>query len=112
MTHVIQALVAAKENRNGCKSLADSVVGIIFLGVPHDGSRLTGIGKVMSYGTYWLGSSTELLETLEPGTQLLRELNDKFLGGYQDRRLVSFWEKYKTKKWGIPLLHVSRSHID
>ncbi|RPB08257.1 hypothetical protein P167DRAFT_468139, partial [Morchella conica CCBAS932] len=59
-----------------------SMLGAIFLGVPHDGSRLTSVGKLISYTTYWLGSSTQLLESLQPGDESLRELNISFLQGY------------------------------
>lgn len=82
------------------------MLGAIFLGVPHDGSRLTLMGKLVSYSTYWLGSSTELLEALEPGAKSLRELNDSFLKGYSGHDLVNFFETLRLGIWGIPLLLV------
>ncbi|RPB08258.1 hypothetical protein P167DRAFT_512474, partial [Morchella conica CCBAS932] len=85
-------------------ALKKSMLGAIFLGVPHDGSRLTLIGKLISYSSYWLGSSTELLEALEPGAKSLRELNDSFLKGYGRYDLVGFFETFKSGIWGVPLL--------
>lgn len=92
------------------KRFEDVIAGIIFLGVPHDGSRLILMGKLLSRGAYWLGSSTEILESLKPGARELRELNNNFLLGYRGGfKVVSFWERKMTKKWNIPLLQVSRS---
>jgi hypothetical protein len=88
------------------EALKKSMLGAIFLGVPHDGSRLTFMGKLVSYSTYWLGSSTELLEALEPGAKSLRELNDSFLKGYGRYDLVNFFETLKSGIWGVPLLLV------
>lgn len=82
--------------------------GALFLGVPHDGSRLTMWGKLLSYCTYWLGSSTELLESLQSGAGLLRQLNRSFLTSYGGRDLVDFFELHRTKTFGISLLLVSR----
>ncbi|KAI5844018.1 ankyrin repeat-containing domain protein [Morchella snyderi] len=102
-----QALViASRSTPEACdryQPLKDFTTSIIFLGVPHDGSKLTSAGKLLSYATYWLGSSTELLESLEPGSDLLCELNHSFLSIFEVKKLVNFYESYKTKKWLIPL---------
>lgn len=68
------------DSRN--EHLKDSVFGAIFLSVPHDGSELTIVGKLVSLTTYWLGSSTEMLEVLGAGSETLRTLNDQFMNGY------------------------------
>lgn len=85
------------------------MLGAIFLGVPHDGSRLTSVGKLMSYTTYWLGSSTQLLESLQPRDESLRELNASFLQGYGRRDLINFFERHMTRMGQFPLLLVSDS---
>lgn len=87
-------------------SIEKSMHGAIFLGVPHDGSQLTYWGEVLSYCTYWLGSSTELLEALQPGAESLRELNRSFFTNYGQRDLVDFFETQKTKAMGVPVLLV------
>ncbi|KAI5848526.1 hypothetical protein DFP73DRAFT_629907 [Morchella snyderi] len=100
-------VIAGSKHRNDSryKSFEKVITGIIFLGVPHDGSRLTAIGKLLSHGTYWLGSSTEILESLKPGARELRDLNNTFLTGYQGGlKIISFWEMQMTKIWNIPLL--------
>lgn len=87
-------------------TLERSVHGAIFLGVPHDGSQLTIWGKLLSYCTYWLGSSTELLEALQSGAGFLRELNRDFIARYGEKELVDFFELHRTKTFGLPLLLV------
>ncbi|KAI5844069.1 hypothetical protein DFP73DRAFT_632156 [Morchella snyderi] len=101
-----EALVTAgRENTDDrFHSIKESMIGAIFLGVPHDGSRLTAVGKLMSYTTYWLGSSTELLEALRPGDEPLRELNASFLQGYGRRDLINFFELQMTGVGQFPLL--------
>lgn len=83
------------------------MIGAIFLGVPHDGSRLSLVGKLMSYATYWLGSSTELLEALKPGERSLRTLDDEFHRAYRGRDIVNFFEVKMTAIGRFPLLIVS-----
>lgn len=83
------------------------MIGAVFLGVPHDGSRLSSVGKLMSYGTYWLGSSTELLEALNLGERSLRTLDDEFHRVYRGRDIINFFELNMTKIGKIPLLMVS-----
>lgn len=70
--------------------------------MPHHGSKLTPAGKVLSYVTYWLGSSIELLEYLEPGSDILHKLNHSFLSIFEVSKLVNFYESYKTKKMAHP----------
>lgn len=73
--------------------------------MPHDGSELTIVGKLVSYTTYWLGSSTQLLEVLEPGSDTLRTLNRLFMEGYGGDRyhMVNFFELQKSDMFGLPL---------
>lgn len=79
------------------------MLGAIFLGVPHDGSRLTSVGKLISYTTYWLGSSTQLLESLQPGDESLRELNISFLQGYGRRDLINFFRNANDRSRALPV---------
>ncbi|KAH0606883.1 uncharacterized protein H6S33_003717 [Morchella sextelata] len=102
----LEALVTAgsKNLDSRFNSIEKSMLGAIFLGVPHDGSRLTSVGKLMSYTTYWLGSSTQLLESLQPRDESLRELNASFLQGYGRRDLINFFERHMTRMGQFPLL--------
>jgi hypothetical protein len=101
------ALAGGDRQSKTHKAIATSVNGVMFLGVPHDGSQLTAWGK-LSYCTYWLGSSTELLEALQTGTSFLRDLNRDFINNYGNMRtvLVDFIELHRTKAFGLPLLVV------
>lgn len=56
--------------------------GILFLGVPHFGSRLWWVAALMSCATYWRGSSTALLETLTLNNSRLIELDEDFKDKY------------------------------
>lgn len=102
-------IAGQKSDGTRYQSPKDTTLGVIFLGVPHDGSELTLFGKLVSYGTYWLGSRTELLSALEPGAEALRELNDVFLKGYGSDRyhMANFFETRKSRICGIPLKLVS-----
>ncbi|KAH8154983.1 uncharacterized protein LAJ45_01516 [Morchella importuna] len=88
-------------------SRAETDRPIIFIGHSFGGIIIKKV-PVSPGGTcgtsYWLGSSTELLEALEPGAKSLRELNDSFLKGYGRYDLVGFFETFKSGIWGVPLL--------
>ncbi|KAI5837295.1 ankyrin repeat-containing domain protein [Morchella snyderi] len=101
-----KALVMANSEKRSRNDglIKESMRGAIFLGVPHDGSQLTAFGKLASYCTYWLGSSTELLEALQSGCSFLRDLNQDFIDSYGESDLVDFYELHLSKTMGIPLL--------
>lgn len=93
--------------------MQDALLGVIFLGVPHDGSELTIVGKLVSCTTYWLGSSTEILDVLKPGSDTLRVLNRLFMEGYgsDPYHLVNFFELQKSDMFGIPWKLVGCSFV-
>lgn len=69
-------IVGRKHHDSRNQHLKDSVLGAIFLGVPHNGCEVTIVGKLVSLTTYWLGASTEILEVLGAGWEPLRTLNE------------------------------------
>ncbi|KAI0538315.1 hypothetical protein GGR58DRAFT_501308 [Xylaria digitata] len=56
--------------------------GILFLGVPHSGTRSAFIGSLLSCTAYWRGSSTTLLEYMTPGSEHLMSLEKWFYNIY------------------------------
>jgi len=59
--------------------------GILFLGVPHHGSRYSLLARLMACTAYWRGSSTALLQFVAQGNKELRKLDDKFARIYAGR---------------------------
>ncbi|KAJ5919131.1 hypothetical protein N7466_010074 [Penicillium verhagenii] len=56
--------------------------GILFLGVPHSGTRAAFIASLLSCTAYWRGSSTTLLEYMAPGSEHIKDLERKFYDNY------------------------------
>ncbi|KAI1126623.1 hypothetical protein F5Y10DRAFT_209678 [Nemania abortiva] len=56
--------------------------GILFLGVPHSGTRTAFSASLLSCTAYWRGSSTALLEYMAPGSGHLMSLERKFYDIY------------------------------
>lgn len=87
--------------------------GFIFLGTPHKGARLTVVGKLLSLLGYWRGSSTSLLDILEPESIENKGLHRSFMKFLrEDERLkktLCVFEAVKESVFGIPLMHVCLS---
>ncbi|KAJ5319311.1 uncharacterized protein N7506_012015 [Penicillium brevicompactum] len=56
--------------------------GILFLGVPHSGTKATFLASLLSCTTYWRGSSTSLLEYMAPDSEHIKDLEKKFYNVY------------------------------
>lgn len=109
-----QALVnAIKSDRGDYQQIKNQAMGFVFLGTPHKGTSLTIAGKLLSLLGYWKGSSTSLLDLLEPDSRENEELHDDFMSFLrgQDRlkRTLCVFEAVKESIFGVPLMHV-RSH--
>ena len=77
--------------------------GILFLGTPHRGSVYAGAGRLSARLTALLGSSTELLEFVDPKSQPLSELNDVFLRSYNHCDMFCFFEAQPPRNnLGLP----------
>ena len=77
--------------------------GILFLGTPHHGSNYAGAGRLSARLTSLLGSSTELLEFVDPQSQRLSELNDVFLRSYNHCDMFCFFEAQPPRNsLGLP----------
>ena len=85
--------------------------GFIFLGTPHKGSQLTIAGRILSLFGYFVGSSTHLLEVIQPNSTVNKELHLNFLRDYDIKNVVCMFEAVRESIWGFPLMHVSTSVI-
>lgn len=103
-------LVSAQE-RN--EEVYKHVVGIMFLGTPHNGSPLTRFGTLLSYFSYWSGSSTSLLDVVQTesteNTNLHRNFTDlRYNHNYLKKKdnIVCFFEAVRESFLGFALTHV------
>ncbi|RDW73350.1 hypothetical protein BP6252_07257 [Coleophoma cylindrospora] len=88
--------------------------GFIFLGTPHKGSRLTAIGKRISLLGYWKGSSTNLLDNIEPESEVNRQLHEKFMNFLKNscrvENTLCIFEAVKEFLYGFQVTHVVERH--
>lgn len=105
----MNALVNAKEDT--ADDIHQQTQGFIFLGTPHKGAQLTMFGKLISLFGYWKGSSTTLLEVIEPDSTVNENLHDSFMAFLsQDcgvTNTVCVFEAVKESFFGFPITHVS-----
>ncbi len=80
-----------------------AIVGILFLGTPHQGSSAAEYGKWLARA---LGNDTSLLETLKRNSPTLLEVAQDFEASYNEVDVVCFYEK-KDGPMGIQVcLHL------
>ena len=72
------------------RDLRQSIVGIIFLGTPHQGSDAAGYGKLLAQV---IGRDTTLLKSLTRNSQDFHEIAQDFETIYTDTDLVCFYEE-------------------
>jgi hypothetical protein len=68
--------------------IVEETQGILFLGVPHGGSKLAFWGSLLSCTAYWRGSSSNLLEYMSVDgtaiTNLEAEFSDAYVRGFSN----------------------------
>lgn len=109
-------MLAAKED------IVDSTCGVVFLGTPHYGSRLSTPAAAAAFVSGVFGSDTTLLYSLTYGSKQLSELEESFgtlVKNQTDRgkklEIVSFRETMKTYILGwvsIGLVSASASYLN
>lgn len=67
-------------------SIAEDVRGILFLGVPHRGTKAAFWASLLSCTAKWRGSSTTLLEYMSEDAQAINDLQVDFRDGFVLRR--------------------------
>jgi len=60
--------------------------GILFLGVPHGGTKAALLGSLLSCTAYWRGSSTSLLEYMSEDGPAVTALESEFYDIYVTHR--------------------------
>ncbi|KAI9772512.1 MAG: hypothetical protein M1840_000717 [Geoglossum simile] len=107
---VKQALVlAAKEgDHSPSHTLFQSTCGVLFLGTPHDGSWPSAIGKAVINFTYWMRSSSSIMDAMGYQSTQLHALDRDFADIYtKEKRITCIYETKKTYLYGIlPILVV------
>lgn len=79
------------------KALVLSTHGIIFCGVPHQGSNGVSEAKVLlNAGSVFTNTTTNIVRILEPGNEVLRRQRDEFTGIAGDFYTVGLFETEKT----------------
>ena len=107
----LQALAMAKvvgeqDSHLGRNLIPECTKGFIFLGTPHQGSSLTRMGRMISLLSFWGGSSSKLLEVVEPGSKENEDLHDEFLRQYKTKHIVCFCEVRPEQIGPFPIMQV------
>lgn len=110
---VKQAFLMAKDTADDHdhRSVYERVIGFIFLGTPHRGSKLTYFARVIPLLTYWHGSSTRLLEFMEPRSEANWTLHQNFTSATKNGPGIlcvseALPETFKFLYWSFPLTEV------
>ncbi|KAL5342888.1 hypothetical protein BJX70DRAFT_409220 [Aspergillus crustosus] len=113
--HSLGGVVAKKALIIGCpkeqKMVQDSVYGIMFMGTPHNGSSLAGMGKLLSniVSVFTpLMPPRALIGLLQKESEVLMEINEDFLYKRGGIKLVSFYELNYTSIGFVRKLVVER----
>jgi hypothetical protein len=108
-------VLAAQDSTQDANAHRDNIknysLGFIFLGTPHQGSKLTIAGKICALFSHWGGSSTTLLEVIDRQSNVGKKLHSQFLNSY-DRDatdIVNFYESEPEVVAGFPIMTVSQS---
>lgn len=86
------------------RGLVDQIKTIIFLGTPHQGSNLAQRSKL-----WWFGGTDDIRAVLQPGSQVLNTLHQKFMNlsiVQNNTRIYSFYEQ-RPSHYGPSLLKIS-----
>lgn len=103
---VKKALVMANVRRGEearFAAIADATVGVVFLGVPHEGSKLSKLARAQSAVLKAFGSSSHLLELVGEDSETARRLHHDYLSGYAGLRHVCFYESEETYVGSVPI---------
>lgn len=94
-------------------SLINWSAGVIFLGTPHAEFAYSTVGKLIPHSTYWLSSSTVLLNAMNLSSEAIGKLEDSFLLEYKDLATIDFHEVFSNTILGFRIdLVKTPSHID
>lgn len=95
--------------RDWSRGLIARCKGIVFLGTPHRGSGIAGLGALVGniLKVVWTpanfvipGPRSKLISDLERSSKVLFAIADRFVGKAKDIEIVSFYETNKTPPTG------------
>ncbi len=98
-------------------SVSSATKGILFLGVPHAGTKTAFGASLLSCTAYWRGSSSALLEYMAPGQPAIVALESRFYDTYVKKSsdserplpyICDFLEMRSERLGGLLLGPVSR----
>lgn len=93
-------------NLEDLRSIYVSTYGIIFLGTPHNGSSVANWGRALHHTLkvslgFMIRSDDTLLKTLMKDSEVLRQINNRFLNIHQRFRIHMVHETLKTGPRGL-----------
>ena len=84
-------------NRPCCEDIKRSTAGVIFLGTPHGGTKIAGYAAFMAK---MKRNDPSLVDSLQPSDKDLYALSIDFAAGYNDLRVMCFYEKLQNEYLG------------
>lgn len=108
-------MIANAKKDDFCREICQQTKGVIFLGTPHRGAQITILGKMSSLLGFWKGSSTSLLEVIEPKSTINEGMHDSFMdfvkehGRVED--IVCVFEAEPESWLGFPVKLVRTSSL-
>lgn len=94
------------------KRIVKQTQGVIFLGVPHFGTKAYLPASLLACTAYWRGSSTTLLETMSLDNPRLRDLDNEFRFSYRSTYICNFLESQAETIQRLSLSPVSKDTLD
>jgi hypothetical protein len=94
-------LAAEKEKYFPNQGVFQSTCGILFLGTPHDSSWPSVIGKAIVNLTFWMRSSSSIIDALGYRSTELRALDRDFANVYPKGKQITCIYETKTLVYGI-----------
>ena len=108
-----EAIVNANEDSEDdvCHGLIEHINGFVFLGVPHKGTRLTTLGRILTLFGHWKGASTNLLDVTDSHSEVNQRLHKSSMKilrrSCTTKNTVCVWESVRETCYGFPLTQVS-----
>jgi hypothetical protein len=92
-----QALITAHNNAR-YSQIKKNTIGIAFLGTPHRGADLAKLLKTVLDASF---AKRKFVKDLQPGSQIIKEINDAFADQAQELQLASFSESIGMMLVGV-----------
>lgn len=80
-------------------ALTKRIKGILYLGTPHRGNTFTKYGLFAGAAISLFDSNTAILTPLIYDSEILRDLQSRFVSEYESIECVYFYEKHKMRRY-------------